>query len=66
MTIRRLRRPVSYTHLASIEHRIPDAVQRRIDAGVLDGLGHVLHAHDLRAPRRTEVGDRTRAGVKVV
>ena len=27
---------------------------------------HVLHAHDLRAPRRTEVGDRTRAGVKVV
>ncbi len=53
-------------HVAGIERRVADAVERRIDLRVLDRLGHVLDAHDACAARGAEVGDGARAGIEVV
>lgn len=53
-------------HVPGVKDRIFDAVQFRIDLGVGDGFGDVLHAHHPGAARGAEVGDGSRPGVEVV
>ena len=53
-------------HVAGKKQRVPDAVDFRVDLGVLDGFGHIFDADDLARLSGHEVGDGSRAGIKVV
>ena len=53
-------------HVTGIENGVVDAVDARVDLGILDGLGHILDAYDI--PRMTghEVGNGARTGIEVI
>ena len=53
-------------HVASVEHRILDAVNLRVNLCILNSLGHILHADNLCCAACAEVGDSTCACVEVV
>lgn len=53
-------------HVTGIENGVVDAVDARVDLGVLDSLGHILDAYYL--PRMTghKVGNGARTGIEVI
>ena len=53
-------------HVASIEERVVDAVDCRIDLCVLDCLWHIFDAHHLASLTRHEVGNGACACVEVI
>ena len=53
-------------HIAGKEQRILDAVDFRIDLGVFDGFGHVFDSDNLTRLLGYEVGNGSRARIKVV
>ena len=53
-------------HVAGVEHRILDAVNLGVYLCILNSLGNILHADNLRSAACAEVCDGTRACVEVV
>ena len=50
-------------HIAGEEQGVRDAVDLRVDLGILNGFGHILDADDLPRLAGNEVGDSACAGV---
>ena len=53
-------------HVPGKEKGILDAVQGRIDFGILDSLRHIFDAHHLAGLAGDEVGDSPGSGVEVI
>ena len=54
-------------HVARIERcLVIQAIEFGIDFGIRDGFGHILDADDVTRLACHEIGDRSRAGVKIV
>ena len=48
-------------HVSCEERRVVDAIDGRVDLGVLNSLGHILDSHHLTGLTSHEVGNRTSA-----
>ena len=53
-------------HVSSIEQRVVDTVDLRVNLRVLDGFGHILDAYHLLGFLGYEVGDGAGTGIEVV